>query len=112
MVNKNNSKSKNSIRTNDEPALTIYPVDKLNFLKQMKNSKIKNGNLNKTNTKPSESASDNTNQREIVKNTAKTVINTIPKKNAQNEKPKLEVETKPICEDSKVFIRDYHKNSF
>lgn len=97
MVNKNNSKK--TLRSNDEPALTIYPKE---FLKQTK-AKSKNENLNKISKINSENSDKNQSNNKSSTLTKMHSIKTAQIVNAQNQKPKIEAISKPISEDQKVY---------
>lgn len=110
--NKNyNQRVKRQNRTEDEPALTIYPLDKLDFLnkpkielksesfaKNTKNTAITviNSNVNNKNHKSS-------NKNEPKKKENKMPRNAPQVKDTTNEKPKPECVTSSNMRDEKVF---------
>lgn len=116
MVNKTNSRNaKKSIRNEHEPALTIYPVNKIDFLKQAKEkqkTKTKTENLNKNSIPKSENAppknesavkTENNNKSEILSSNKIEKKSTNKLSNAQNEKIIQEILTIQNSNNEKVL---------
>lgn len=113
MVNNknNNQRVKRQNRIEDEPALTIYPLDKLDFLKNPK-IEVKSENIVK-NTKNTADIVNNSNlknksqkisNKNEPKKEEKTLANVEPQvKDITNEKPKPECVSSSNSRDKKVF---------